>query len=289
MRPFLTRILICTIPCLIAAFVVGRAWHRYQNGEGGFKLGVDLVGGTILVYEIDKDRQVGGSEVADETRKSQRLAEALKRRIDPADLYNVTIRPMGEDRVEIILPSGSVRAQTAEEERFQNLLEEVRENQEWKDDLDGYTFQSTRTSVRELPLEVQRVVNEKRWARAIEALVGKYPALQPRKDKLEKVGPDDLDALLKVVQEAAPPPPAGQALPTPDQVKSFLADAYKPADLLAVSEFIEAHYPTGRDRKNLGSGDVQHIKNLISQQGSLEFSILANSEDDKAALEAARA
>src|SRR5438045_3917895 len=118
MRPFLTRILVCAIPVLLAAIVVGRAYTRYQEGEGGFKLGVDLVGGTILVYEIDNER-IGDSGPADATgeKRSQKLAESLKRRIDPADLYNVTIRPMGEDRVEIILPSGSLKAQAKEEEK----------------------------------------------------------------------------------------------------------------------------------------------------------------------------
>ena len=47
--------------------------------------------------------------------KPEDLAAALKRRIDPADLYNVTIRPVPGDppRVEIILPTGG-RQQSAE-------------------------------------------------------------------------------------------------------------------------------------------------------------------------------
>ena len=31
---------------------------RYGNGQGGYKLGVDLVGGTILVYEVDQSRKL---------------------------------------------------------------------------------------------------------------------------------------------------------------------------------------------------------------------------------------
>jgi preprotein translocase subunit SecD len=53
MRPSTWRILICVVPILVSAWIVGRAVQKYQAGEGGFKLGVDLVGGTILVYEID--------------------------------------------------------------------------------------------------------------------------------------------------------------------------------------------------------------------------------------------
>ena len=47
----------------------------------------------------------------------EQLAASLKRRIDPADLYNVTIRPVPGDppRVEIILPTGG-RVQAVEGE-----------------------------------------------------------------------------------------------------------------------------------------------------------------------------
>ena len=44
---------ICLIPVLVSLAVVGVAYTKYVGGKGGFKLGVDLVGGTILIYEID--------------------------------------------------------------------------------------------------------------------------------------------------------------------------------------------------------------------------------------------
>src|SRR3974390_1105331 len=46
------------LPILIWIVVVAQATTRYTEGRGGFKLGVDLVGGTILVYEIDPDRKL---------------------------------------------------------------------------------------------------------------------------------------------------------------------------------------------------------------------------------------
>ena len=60
MRPFLNRILICVTPVLLSGLVLGWAMDRYFNGQGGFKFGVDLVGGTILVYEIDMEKFEGG-------------------------------------------------------------------------------------------------------------------------------------------------------------------------------------------------------------------------------------
>src|SRR6266581_9116591 len=100
MRAFRTRIITCLLPVLVAAGVVAYAYYRYQNGEGGFKLGVDLVGGTILVYEIDLDKFP--DRKLPDSYKPEDLVARLKRRIDPADLYNVTIRSVSKTRVEII-------------------------------------------------------------------------------------------------------------------------------------------------------------------------------------------
>src|SRR6187401_2554568 len=86
MKRFLFRILVCAIPTLISIVVIAHAFREYQAGRGGFVLGVDLVGGTILVYEVDESRM---TTEARSTFKVEDLAAALKRRIDPADLYNV--------------------------------------------------------------------------------------------------------------------------------------------------------------------------------------------------------
>ena len=37
----------------IACVIVAWAFQHYREGKGGFRLGVDLVGGTILVYQVD--------------------------------------------------------------------------------------------------------------------------------------------------------------------------------------------------------------------------------------------
>jgi SecD/SecF fusion protein len=140
-RKFLRDSLICIIPCLIAAIVVFRAWQKYDAGEGGFKLGIDLVGGTILVYEVDqqreKERQAlskGSDSGAFQGEKtSQKLAEAIKRRIDPDDVKNIIVRPAGDYRIEVILPTGSHRKNvqgkknvtSAEVDKIKMLIEDV--------------------------------------------------------------------------------------------------------------------------------------------------------------------
>ncbi|MGH7225201.1 MAG: hypothetical protein ACRELF_18420, partial [Gemmataceae bacterium] len=115
MKSYLSRILICLVPAVLGIAVC--AW-AYVYGK--FRLGIDLVGGTILVYEVDTSKQQG--EV-----KPEELAAALKRRIDPADLLNVTIRPIAGEtpRVEIILPTGGQSQQAAEMEAWKKLRDEA--------------------------------------------------------------------------------------------------------------------------------------------------------------------
>jgi SecD/SecF fusion protein len=109
-RKFRRDLLICVIPCLLAALLTFRAW---QNNS--FKLGIDLRGGTILIYEVDQERERqrralekgGDSGSFSGAKTSQALAEAIKRRVDPDDVKNIIVRPAGDNRIEVILPAGS--------------------------------------------------------------------------------------------------------------------------------------------------------------------------------------
>ena len=132
MKRFLWKIIFCTVPVLLSIAIVANAFHKYNKGEGGFKLGVDLAGGTDLIYGVDLDKFGEGAdrEKRLQSYSPQELAASLKRRIDPADLYNVTIRPVGNDRVEIILPTGGEHQSKAEDKVWQDLLGKVA--QQWK-------------------------------------------------------------------------------------------------------------------------------------------------------------
>ena len=87
MKPFTRRIVLCLVLLLIASWEVTRAGIQYNRGEGGFKLGVDLVGGTILVYEVDTERLKQEME-ADKNRKGDLLR--LQRMVELADLVSVS-------------------------------------------------------------------------------------------------------------------------------------------------------------------------------------------------------
>src|SRR6516162_10711291 len=124
MKSFTWKIIICLVPILLGAAVVANAFAKYQAGEGGFNLGVDLVGGTILVYEVDQSRWPDGVKPRDYS--VEKLATKLKQRIDPADLYNVRITPLSDTRVEIVLPTGGRKYAEKQERDWQNLLDKVR-------------------------------------------------------------------------------------------------------------------------------------------------------------------
>ena len=112
-----------------------RAEVKHVDQIGGFtlprfKLGTDLAGGTILVYEIDTRKLIAEGDHAGIDPKSIApiLAEKLKKRIDPNDLYNVVIRPAGgEGRVEIILPTGSTVSADKYKQAWDNLLTQMEE------------------------------------------------------------------------------------------------------------------------------------------------------------------
>jgi SecD/SecF fusion protein len=143
MKSFKWKIIICLVPVLIALFAVVRASYQYSEGRGGFRLGVDLVGGTILVYEIDQSAQdqfPGGSAVTGRTRigfdtvssnrnigdtKIDELAAAIKRRLDPSDQLNITVRPVGSSRIEIILPTGGAHQAAAAARAWKDTLAEA--------------------------------------------------------------------------------------------------------------------------------------------------------------------
>src|SRR3954447_25272135 len=132
MKTLKKRITICLSFIVMGLVIIGLAFWNYTREplvlfgktltRPTFKPGVDLVGGTILVYEIDPDKKP-------ENYNKEQLVAALKRRLDPADLYNITIRPLSDTRVEIILPTGGRHRAEAQKQKWKELLAKV--EKEW--------------------------------------------------------------------------------------------------------------------------------------------------------------
>ncbi len=70
--------------------------------------GIDLAGGTSLIYEIDSY----GLEDTEKRDLALRMITVLRRRIDPANIQNLIWRPQGNSRFEIQMPLASAEART---------------------------------------------------------------------------------------------------------------------------------------------------------------------------------
>ncbi|QDT05848.1 bifunctional preprotein translocase subunit SecD/SecF [Rubripirellula lacrimiformis] len=84
-------------------------------------LGVDLRGGTILVYEMDPGKMNAGGDSEMQQITSEDLVEPLTRRINPSGTQEIVIRPYGESQIEIIVPEVDQR----EVDRIKGLVEEA--------------------------------------------------------------------------------------------------------------------------------------------------------------------
>jgi SecD/SecF fusion protein len=69
------------------------------------KPGIDLAGGTSLIYEID----TAGLEKSEIKGLALRMLPILRKRVDPTNVANILMRPLGDTRIEIQLPIASVK------------------------------------------------------------------------------------------------------------------------------------------------------------------------------------
>lgn len=97
---------------LILVFTALAIWAVSDPSK--FILGPDLSGGTILIYSVNQ-KEKGESIPMD------KLIGSLKERLDPAGLFNYVIRPLGGDRVEIIMP----QAESQDVDRVKRMVSTV--------------------------------------------------------------------------------------------------------------------------------------------------------------------
>ncbi len=81
------------------------AWRLVQgrSPKDALRMGIDLAGGSDLIFQIDTEK------AAQEEKKitpqvMQRLIGAVTRRLDPAAQEQITVRQVGSDRIEVIIP-----------------------------------------------------------------------------------------------------------------------------------------------------------------------------------------
>lgn len=67
------------------------------------RLGIDLAGGTNLIYQVDTE-QAAMLEKEIDAQTMDRMVGAIGRRINPSGTEEVTVRRVGADRIEVIVP-----------------------------------------------------------------------------------------------------------------------------------------------------------------------------------------
>ncbi len=86
---------------------------------GEFKLGVDLQGGAILVYEVDEKATAAlDPEGRSDNWQMSGVIEIMKRRLNPDGLKELVIRPFGPKQIEVVVPE----VDKAEIERLKSLI-----------------------------------------------------------------------------------------------------------------------------------------------------------------------
>jgi len=106
---------------LVIVLVAGAIYTLFPPSKR-LKPGIDLAGGTSLIYAIDTT----GLDASEEKDLSQKMITVLRRRIDPTNIQNLLWRPQGNTRFEIQMPLASKETQQKRQEyetALNNLLD----------------------------------------------------------------------------------------------------------------------------------------------------------------------
>jgi SecD/SecF fusion protein len=102
---------------LILCVLVGCLTIDYFGGWMP-KLGIDLSGGVNLVYDYTVPREEENEDEGAADFRTEELVAALKKRVDPSNIKEVSITPYGQGQIEIIIPSAS----SEEVERIRRII-----------------------------------------------------------------------------------------------------------------------------------------------------------------------
>src|SRR2546423_5680773 len=91
---------------IIGLILVAALWSIFPGAfkgrfDANLKPGIDMVGGTSLLYEIKQPE--GGGQASGKL--AEDVATALKKRVDPDGVRNLIWRPQGNTRLEIQMPA----------------------------------------------------------------------------------------------------------------------------------------------------------------------------------------
>jgi protein-export membrane protein SecD/preprotein translocase SecF subunit len=106
---------------LIVVLVAGALLILYPPKDT-LKPGIDLAGGSVLIYEID----TAGLDDREKQGLAERVMNILKSRVDPNSQFNLVWRPIGDNRLEIQMPRPPAEAKERRD-RYEAARDQVRE------------------------------------------------------------------------------------------------------------------------------------------------------------------
>ena len=155
-----------------------------------FRLGIDLAGGTNLVYQVNRDE---AAKLTKDIGKSlDNMVGAISRRINPQGTEEVTVRRVGLDRIEIIIPGAD--QSYVEEMKRRIATVGALEFQILATNYKG-EHKSLVSDARKLPQDKDIVVQNK-------VVVARWVTLHPGNEKITNGG-DTLDAEFRTVKRGA--------------------------------------------------------------------------------------
>jgi SecD/SecF fusion protein len=108
-----------TISIAPFAYQYYRTYQETGHGTiaGAIPLGIDLAGGTNLVYQVDVEKARQLNKTVDSA-TMDKLRDGVARRVDPAGTEEMTVRVVGDDRIEVIVPG-------ADQEKTQRIKDQI--------------------------------------------------------------------------------------------------------------------------------------------------------------------
>jgi len=103
MRDYSTRIGVVLFTIILALGPFFSHWLTDGNPLDAIRLGIDLAGGTNMVFAVNKEEaEKTGKEI--NSAVMDKMVASVSRRVNPTGTEEVTVRKVGSDRLEVIVP-----------------------------------------------------------------------------------------------------------------------------------------------------------------------------------------
>jgi len=206
---------------VLFTFVLGLTPFVWQIAAGdswtdAIRLGIDLAGGNNLVYQIDVEQaERDGKEVTADV--VDRMVAAVMRRLDPANQEQITVRRVGTDRIEVIIP-GADRDVVEKKKRDMTRLGKLE-------------FAILANGHRHAELIATAKKSDARDVRQGTRIAASWRPVGSRRDGIQKDVGDEYDVTSRVVEIEG------------EEVKQFLVIFEEP-DERVTGKYLRRAYPT---------------------------------------------